>query len=50
MVKEMKRFNDDYEAMCKVAGQPDFKTAKSRRDWGQIEWARPPDGSRPRPS
>jgi hypothetical protein len=41
-VKEMKRFNDEYIAMCEAAGRPDFKQLKSRRDWGPIAWARPP--------
>ncbi|HEY3810900.1 MAG TPA: nuclear transport factor 2 family protein [Acidimicrobiales bacterium] len=50
IVKEMKRFNDDHEAMCTAAGQPDFKHQMSRRDWGAIEWARPPAGDRPQPS
>jgi ketosteroid isomerase-like protein len=50
MVKEMKRFNEEYEAMCRAAGRADFKEEMSRRDWGTIEWARPPTGHRPRPS
>lgn len=49
-VKEMKRFNEEYEAMCRDIGQPDFKHEMSRRDWGPVEWARPPAGHRPRPS
>jgi ketosteroid isomerase-like protein len=48
--KEMKRFNVEYDAMCAAAGKPDFKNEMSRRDWGTIEWARPPAGHRPRPS
>lgn len=48
--REMKQFNIDYEAMCTVAGQPDFKGTMSRRDWGSIQWARPPAGHRPVPS
>ena len=50
LVKEMKQFNTDYEAMCQAAGKPDFKSEMSRRDWGPIEWARPPDGVHATPS
>jgi hypothetical protein len=46
----MKQFNADYDAKCAAAGKPDFKDEMSRRDWGDIEWARPPSGHRPRPS
>jgi len=49
IVKEMKQFNMDYEAMCAAAGKPDFKHEGSRRDWGPIEWARPPEGAHPKP-
>jgi ketosteroid isomerase-like protein len=50
LVKEMKQFNTEYEAMCQAAGKPDFKHEMSRRDWGPIEWARPPEGAKARPS
>jgi ketosteroid isomerase-like protein len=50
MVKEMKEFNKAYDAMCAAAGKPDFKNEMSRRDWGPIEWARPPEGADARPS
>jgi SnoaL-like domain len=49
-VKEMKRFNADYEEMCHAAGKPDFRQEMSRRDWGPVDWARPPAGHRPQPS
>jgi ketosteroid isomerase-like protein len=49
-VKEMKRFNADYDAMCAAAGRPDFKQEMSRRDFGDVDWARPPAGHRPSPS
>ena len=50
LVKEMKQFNIDYESMCQAAGNSDFKNEMSRRDWGPIGWARPPDGALPEPS
>lgn len=50
LVKEMKQFNIEYEQMCQEAGHPEFKDEMSRRDWGPIEWARPPEGARPAPS
>jgi SnoaL-like domain len=50
LVKEMKQFNADYENMCQAAGKPDFKNEMSRRDWGPIEWARPPEGAAAKPS
>jgi hypothetical protein len=50
LVKEMKQFNADYENMCQAAGKPDFKNEMSRRDWGPIEWARPPEGATAKPS
>jgi hypothetical protein len=50
LVKEMKQFNIDYESMCEAAGKSDFKNEMSRRDWGPIQWARPPDGTLPEPS
>jgi SnoaL-like domain len=50
LVKEMKQFNIDYENMCQAAGKSDFKNEMSRRDWGPIRWARPPDGALPEPS
>ena len=50
LVREMKQFNADYEAMCQAAGKPDFKNELSRRDRGPIQWARPPEGAHPKPS
>ncbi|HLG66243.1 MAG TPA: nuclear transport factor 2 family protein [Acidimicrobiales bacterium] len=50
ILREMKRFNEEYEAMCAAAARPDFKHEMSRRDWGPIDWARPPEGHRPAPS
>jgi ketosteroid isomerase-like protein len=50
LVKEMRQFNTDYEAMCVAAGKPDFKNEMSRRDWGSIDWARPPEGADAKPS
>lgn len=50
LVKEMKQFNTEYERMCQEAGKPEFKNEMSRRDWGRIEWARPPEGVQPEPS
>jgi SnoaL-like domain len=50
IMKEMKKFNADYDEMCTAAGKPDFKHEMSRRDWGTIDWARPPAGHQPRPS
>jgi hypothetical protein len=50
LVKEMKQFNNDYEAMCEAAGKPDFKDEMSRRDWGPIGWARPPQDAHATPS
>jgi hypothetical protein len=50
LVKEMKQFNNDYEAMCEAAGKADFKAEMSRRDWGPIAWARPPHDAHATPS
>jgi ketosteroid isomerase-like protein len=50
LVKEMKQFNIAYEQMCQEAGNPEFKNEMSRRDWGPIEWARPPEGALTEPS
>jgi len=50
IVKEMKRFNEQYQATCR-AHDPDHAQRMSRLDWGSwAEWARPSHDGPARPS
>jgi ketosteroid isomerase-like protein len=46
---EMVAFAKSYAAACREI-DPDFPMRLSRRHWGDIEWARPPEGHTPTPS
>ena len=50
IVREMKRFNEQYQAACREH-DPDFPQQMSRRDWGSwVDWARPAHDGSAKPS
>jgi hypothetical protein len=49
LVAEMTAFAKGYRAACQAV-DPDFPERLSRRDWGDVDWARPPQGHRAAPS
>lgn len=46
---ELARFAREYAEACEAL-DPAFPDRLSRRDWGDVDWARPPEGHAARPS
>lgn len=46
---ELARFARGYAEACRTI-DPGFAEELSRRDWGEVDWARPPEGHRSSPS